>query len=259
MQLLSQTIGNTVVRRINFPKALAGKVTRGQSLNAKSRPLLSEHDEADTRQTCALVLLRLGLPDATRLAVRTTETVAVVCPLFSGSRCERASYQSASRTLGLTRWKAVFRASRKALRIDRQVREDATDFTTSPEIDVAIEHPEISAERRAKLSKQLRYAHTLLHAALGADTSRKRKSTFRTHLRTLRAFAGIWTGGFAKHPLCEGNSEDALNVVLHRFRAYLDKGENALTTAALANVPQGAQERELRSFAQIPAHFAIAE
>lgn len=259
MQLLTNSIGAAVIRRINFPKHAAARMTRGQSLNANLRPLLSEADEDDARQTCALVICQLGLPPETTLAVRATEAVANLCPLFVGSRCERASYTTAARTLGLARWVAVFRAVRRALRIDRRVREDAHDFSAAPQLDIAIEHPEVSAERRAKLAKQTRYAHALLFAALGADTSRKRKSTFRTHLSTLRAFAAIWGGHFTKRPLCDGKSEDALHVALYRFRQYLDKGEAAMTAAALAGIAQGPQERELRSFAQIPASFAIAD
>jgi len=259
MHLLAHSIGSAVIRRINFPKHTAARMTRGQSLAANLRPLLSPADEDDARQTCALVLSQIGLPAQTALGVRTTEKIATLCPLFAGSKCERASYTAAARTLGLAGWKAVFRAVRRALRIDRRVREDATDFTAAPELDVAVEHPEISTERRAKLAKQVRYAHSLLHAALGADSSRKRRSTFRTHLSTLRAFSAIWSGHFAKRPLCDGKSEDALHVALYRFRQFLDKGEAAMTAAALEEIPQRAPERELRSFAQIPENFAVAE
>lgn len=259
MHLLAYSIGAAVIRRINFPKHAAARMTRGQSLTANLRPVLSSADEDDARQTCALVLCQIGLPAPTALGVRTTEKINTLCPLFKGSKCERASYTSAARTLGLAGWKAVFRATRRALRIDRRVREDATDFSTAPELDVAIEHPEISEERRARLGVQVHYAHSLLHAAFGADTSRKRRATFRTHLSTLRAFSAIWSGHFAKRPLCDGKSEDALHVALYRFRQYLDKGEAAMTVAALADIPQGAQERELRAFTQIPASFAIAE
>jgi hypothetical protein len=234
-------------------------MTRGQSLNANLRPLLSDADEDDARQTCALVLCQIGLPAPTALGVRTTETISNLCPLFKGSKCERASYTSAARTLGLAGWKAVFRAVRRTLRIDRRVREDATDFSAAPELDVAIEHPEVTAERREKLAVQVRYAHSLLHAALGADSSRKRRATFRTHLSTLRAFTAIWSGHFTTRPLCEGKSDDALHVALFRFRKYLDKGEQSMTATALADIPQGAQEREFRAFAQIPENFAVAE
>jgi hypothetical protein len=252
MQLLIQSTASAIIRRINFPKRLAGRMTRGQSQRASLRPLLSEHDEQDARQTVALVLCQVGLPAPTHAAIARAERIATLCPLFARSRCERASYISAARTLGLDRWKACFRAVRGALRIDRRVREDATDFAQIeaqtdqdadisprvPEVLIRLEHATETEQRRAKLARRTRYAHSLLHAAFAADKSRKRRATFRTHLSTLRAFAAIWGGRFASRPLCEGKSDDALHAVLCRFRQYLTKGETALTAATMDGVAE---------------------
>ncbi len=256
MQLLIQSTGAAVIRRINFPKRLAARMTRGECQRSRLRPLLSEADEQDARQTVALVLCQLGIPDATRAAIERAERMAALCPLFKRSACERASYSAAARTLGLERWKACFRAVRSALRIDRRVREDATDFSTLPEVAVRVEHASEAECRRARLARRVRYARSLLHASLSADPSRKRVSTFHGHLSTLRAFAAIWGGKLAKRPLCEGDSEAALRVARHRFCAYLDKGEAALTAAAMNGIstarPRVCNERgELKAFAAL--------
>jgi hypothetical protein len=253
METFIQTVAATVIHRINFPKRLTGRMTRGQCERARVRPLLSEHDEQDARQTVALALLTVGVSEETAQRVRGVEAIAALCPLFE----VRKQNQTAARTLGITRWKAAFRATRRALRIDRRVREDAYSFADTPELDVAAEHATVTETRRADLARKVSYAHALIHAAYAADTSRKRRSTFHTHLRTLRAFAAIWGGKFAKHPLCEGASEDALSVTLYRFRMYLAKGEDALTAAAM----EGATHRratylcnergELKTFAAL--------
>lgn len=259
MHLFIKSTAAAVIRRINYPKTPAARFTRAQSLDAKSRPLLSREDEKDAEQTCALALLHTGLTPATKLAIAATERIQSLCPLFHRSACERASYRAAARTLGLVRWKAMFRAVRSTLRIDRRVREDATDFSTMPEIAVTVENPEMSVERRKRLTRMVRYAHSLLHSALAMDDSRKRRSTFRRHVGTLRAFTAIWSGGFTHHPLCEGDSEGALRKVLQRFREYLEKGEGNATFASLEGVPVGAQVRELRTFALIPENFAVGD
>jgi hypothetical protein len=253
---LINSIGAVIVRRINFPKVFAGRMTRRQSENARLRPLLSASDEADAKQTVALALCQLGLPVATQQAIARAERIAALCPLFGASKCERASYANAARTLGMERWKACFRAVRRELRIDRRVREDATDFSTAPEIEIVATHPEISQERRDKLARQITYARALLHAAYGADTSRKRRATFHTHLSTLRAFSAIWGGRLASRPLCAGDSEAAIRVTLFRFRSYLEKGEVALTQAALADAPRYSAKvanaiGELKTFAAL--------
>lgn len=256
MQLLIQSTGAAVIRRINFPKRLAARMTRGECQRARLRPLLSEADEQDARQTVALVLCQLGLPDATRAAIERAERMAALCPLFARSACERASYSAAARTLGLDRWKACFRAVRSALRIDRRVREDATDFSTLPEVSVRVEHPSVAEYRRAKLARRVRYMHSLLHAALSVDDSRKSRAVFRKHLGMLRTIAAIWGGRLATRPLCTGKSESAIRVLFSRFHDYMNNGEAALTAAAMEGIstarPRVCNERgELKAFAAL--------
>lgn len=187
---------------------------------------LSFHDREDVTQTCALAICKLGLAPETDRAVRTVEAIAMHCPLFHRSTCERASYVTAARGLGLERWKACFRASRRALRIDRRVREEAT--AQPPDV----QHPEVPEVRREKIAGQARHARSLLHAALKVDDSRKRRSTFHTHLSNLRIFTALWAGRMVDRLLCAGNSPDALNVLLHRFRSYCENGKLALAAAA---------------------------
>src|SRR5215213_806520 len=54
--IFAESIAGAVIHRINFPKVKAGKVSRKASLEAKVRPLLSPEEQADARQTVALVL-----------------------------------------------------------------------------------------------------------------------------------------------------------------------------------------------------------
>lgn len=259
---LIESVAHTVTRRINFPRALTTRTTRGESLRAKMRPILSVHDQDDIAQTVALVLVRLGLPDATKQAISATEIIAARCPLFAGSKCERASYQSASRSLGLDRWKSCFRAVRGELRIDRTVREDATDFASDTAPDVSesahlwAKHPEVSAERRKMLARKVRYTHAQLCAAFAADPSRKCKATFKEHAATLLNFSRLWGGRFARKPLSDGLSESAIRVELHRFRKYLEKGEAELQRAALVGIQTGKTIRTLGAFSQIAENFA---
>lgn len=226
------------------------------------RPILCEADQQDAVQTVALVLCQLGIPDATRAIMVRAERMAVICPLFAGCASHRAMYSAAARTLGMERWKACFRAVRSALRVDRRVREDATDFSSVegrlalPEVTVRVEHPSDTEFRRAKLTRRVRYMHSLLHAALATDDSRKRRSAFRTNLSTLRSLAAIWSGKLATRPLCDGDSEAALRVVRHRFLAYLEEGEAALTAAAMEGIstarPRVCNERgELKALAAL--------
>ena len=250
---LSATVGASVIHRINYPKRLTRRMTRREVEKGNLRPLLSSHDEQDARQTVALALCTVGLDSVTLALAQNVEALGKVCPLFDA----RKGYQHAARSLGMARWKAAFRATRRTLRIDRRVREDAYSFSDSPELDIAIEHKEISEARRAKLAKEIRYAHTLLHAAYGADISRKRRATFRAQLSTLRAYSAIWAGRFAKHPLCAGKGESAIRLVQFRFEAYLTKGEAALTAAAFEGVaPRRAtslvnERGELKTFAAL--------
>lgn len=211
-------VAATVIRRINYPKALCGKqsfyakntakwkkgeATRGErqkSLNAKSRPLLSFNDEREVFQTCALVLI------------------------------QREALFSDSLTLG--DWKAVFRASRSFLGIDAkrefQIDDTASDLASEREAIAQEMDLEKQALRRQKFARRVKYARTCLFAARAADSSRKAKSKFRTNRAILHK---ITLGTFRPRNLTD-NEASALSMALSRFESYLASGEAELDREA---------------------------
>ncbi|MES2923151.1 MAG: hypothetical protein V4819_16465 [Verrucomicrobiota bacterium] len=211
-------VASTIIRRINYPKALCGKQSlyaketrkwkageatqgeRNKSLNAKSRPLLSKDDEHEVFQTCALVLIGRGA-------------------FFSAS-------------LNLGDWKALFRVSRALLKIDAK-----REFQAIPEaFDLADARNSINSEidlekqaaRREGFSKRIKYARACLVAARSVDLSRKAKSKFRTNRAILH---GVTLGTFRPRDLTY-NEASALSMALSRFEAYLATGEAELDRQA---------------------------
>lgn len=173
-------VARTIIRRINFPKALCGKqglhkrdsklgkagtATRGErekSLSAKSRPPLSQDDETEIFQTCALVMVARGI--------------------------------LASDSLTGEDWKALFRASRAALGIDRMrageiaTAPDDAIFTLSECVRSGYDAQAV-ALARVKLAKRITYWHSCLAKGRDVSTSRKRRAAWKNNLATLRKIA----------------------------------------------------------------------
>src|SRR5258708_3883889 len=94
-------ISNAIIRRINFPRAKgnarnweelnAPKVSRKASLNAKTRPMLSQWEMEEVHQTVAFVLVSRNVAPDARLSL--------------GENGD---------------WRAVFRAVRALLEIDKK-------------------------------------------------------------------------------------------------------------------------------------------
>ena len=173
-------VARTIIRRINYPKALCGKVSfykrdsklgkagsvtraeREKSLSSKSRPLLSENDECEIFQTCA------------------------------GEMIARGILQSESLTG--EDWKALFRASRATLGIDKA---RAGEISTSPEDAIFTLSESVRsgfdgeavALARVKLARRLRYWHSCIAKAREVSTSRQKRHAWQNQLATLRKIA----------------------------------------------------------------------
>lgn len=211
-------VSATVIRRINFPKALCGKVRtykrdsklgkagevtkaeREKSLSAKSRPLLSPDDEMEVFQTVALVLHGRG--------------------------------ELLSPTVSHGSWFAVFRACRKTLGIDRQ-RESITE-TPADEIADLMESAhcgydaELTARARVRLAKRVKYWHACIAKARDISQSRKKRAAWKNQLATLRAIAG---GSFAPRQSSQLEMQ-AYSKAKARLMEAVNAGESAFDMEA---------------------------
>ena len=192
-------------------------MTRNACLSAKVRPLLSEQDEQDTRQTCAMVLCATGT-------------------LYTG-------------TLTFGVWKECFRLARRNLRIDRQAKNKSEivriDAMTPEQVDCIAAETGFHAlplARRKVIARRIRYARACIAAKFQSDTTRQRSHNRRKALRMLRFCASHF------HKTGEGMSEicDSKTVIdttrgLRQskavFQKYLDKGEEILTASAMEGIP----------------------
>ncbi len=238
---LFERVANAVIHRINFPKTLAGKMTREASLSAKGRPLLTEQECQDARQSVAMVL----------------------CATDGASRLE------AGERLTLEHWKLMFREvrGRDCLGIDRRAKNKEGharfDAMTEAEISMAslkLELPTLPAARRSIIARQVRYARAVVSAAFHADPSRKAKANFRFASKFIRFLASQYKQGgeFGIGEVTKGNTGEALRVASFTFRNYFAKGEAILTAEALASIPVK-MTREFRAFSDIPENYAISE
>ena len=238
-------ISNAIIRRINFPRAKgnarnwhelnAPKVSRKTSLNAKARPMLSQWEMEEVHQTVALVLVARGVSPSDRL------------------------------TLGENGdWRAVFRAVRALLGIDKKARSHREyiaheslpdDVLRSEPMPAFVAHPaeirELHAVHRQRLARKYAYARSVAFAAFQAETSRKRKHNYHQAIATLRTNLRA-TFREVNTPLFEGTCEDVRFKRDQRLRDYLKKGESALNDSA----PSRVESLTLHSFTQLRAPIA---
>ncbi|MEA3207333.1 MAG: hypothetical protein QOE70_390 [Chthoniobacter sp.] len=264
-------IGGVIVHRINFPKTLAGKaseprkaakvrnvtlaketpfadaltvratVHRKACPSDKVRPMLSETEVADAKQTTALALIATGALE--RMA--------------HGGRM----------TLG--DWKVAFRAVRGAdcLRIDRKAKNQSEVVSISsltPEaanfIAATQGFPTLPQARRDAIAREVRYLRACFFARFKADASRKRANSYRNANRFLRFTLSQYkaTGAWGHAEVSNGNSPQSFRMAHDTWRKYRDAGEAILTAESLAFIP-AKKDRTLRAFADIPENFAIAD
>ena len=226
-------VAATIIRRINYPKALCGKVTlykrdsklgkagsvtraeRGKSLNAKAREILSQDDECEVFQTCALVMVARGILHS---------------PSLTGED-----------------WKALFRETRAALGIDRM---RAGEISTAPDDaiftlaeSVRSGHDgEAVALARVKLARRLRYWHACISKARAVSSNRQRAGNWKMHLSTLRKIAAgnLAFSGMTK-PEIDFASKSKTKLV-----AAVSAGERAFDLEAEEQA-QGAQDKRQRA------------
>lgn len=216
-------VARTIIRRINYPKAWCGKqalykkdthrkgvafkageATKGErekSLSSKSRPLLSSDDECEIFQTVALVMVARGI--------------------------------LASDSLTGEDWKALFRASRATLGIDKA---RSGEVSTSPDdaIFTLLEavrsgyDSEAVALARVKLAKRLRYWHSCISKAREVSISRQKKHAWKNQLATLRKIAA---GNLTFSGMSHQEIKDASKARLTLIKA-VDLGEAAFDSEA---------------------------
>jgi hypothetical protein len=226
-----KSISDSIIHRINFPKVLAGKVSRKASLEARSRPLLSKWDCEEVTQSVALALVATGA-------------------------WERE-------TMNFGDWKPCFRAARLAISVDRDSKRgqcatsNSLDAMSDEELQymAAKERKPYMQAKEAIVARRIRYEVDCLRAFRDADPSRKRKANFKKQLRVLRYLASIYkaTGqGFSE--ITDGDSDDNLAVIIFTYREYLKKGEIILTAETLENTPK-VRRVELKSLSEIAVPF----
>jgi hypothetical protein len=211
-------IAATIVKRINYPKALCGKQSlykvdsklgkageatkaeRAKSTSAKVRRLLSPEEECEVFQTCALVLVSKGKLHAEKLT--------------------------------LEDWKELFRASRKALGIDRM---QGTELATDPTSEVfsLLEQAngfdaESIAIARQRLAKRFKYWYACLKKSLQVSSKRERKANFKRQRFTLRKFAA---GNFRVSNMSQAELQQASKSQAKLFKSIAE-GEAAFDTEA---------------------------
>lgn len=222
-------IGNAIIHRINYPKTLAGKVTRTASLNARTRPLLSHTEEQDARQTCALALARCGALERGKMT--------------------------------FPDWKIVFREVRRELRIDRNSKRGQCD-TANP-IDLMSEaeadfltaklRAPYSQARRVAIARKMRYIRALVFTSFSLDEKRPRIATFKKQLGVCRFLCSLYSGtsrGFSEI-MGDAEGESSMRSTIKRFRDYIATAEEYLTAQALQGVK--ARKIEFKSFADLAA------
>lgn len=172
-------------------------MTRRAALRAKLRPLLSEPDCQEVRQTVAMVLTSNGAIYGDKLT--------------------------------LADWRACFYASRVLLRIDRKLREDTTELATLDRIAVTVTEPAKFTARRNVIARRSRWLHACIWRAYQADKSRKRKANLtRSHrfLQCLISQAG--SAGISNATIADCATLDGLRMAKMRFQQYCDTGERLL-------------------------------
>lgn len=248
---LVERVARSVIHRINYPKRACGarkgkdgvwrSMSRLAALNAKSRPLLSEWDEEDVRQVCALVLHGSGA-------------------LYSHASYTDARGEQRSGRATLQDWRDCFTAARVLLRIERKFHEDAYDLAKlgREPLSYALTSDAKHSPRRRVIARNVRYQRDLIRAAFTADNSRQRAHNRRKAMRFLRYLtsnARVNGLGYA-----EVSTADNQRDVLAAYRKYTARGEEILTAQSLANVKQDTYSREeqlTRSFArEMYSHLA---
>jgi len=236
-------VARTIIKRVNFPKALcgaqalykrdsklgkAGEATRAErdkSRNAKARPLLSQDDECEVFQTCAGVMIARDI--------------------------------FYSETLTGEDWKALFRASRLALGIDKA---RADEISTAPEDAIfALAESvrngfdaEAVALARVKLARRARYWHSCISKAREVSKSRQSRYAWKLQLATLRkVIAGNQTlRGVSTHQEIKDASKARLRLI-----KSVQEGESAFDAEAESEVNE-AFSRRLRGIeAALYAHL----
>jgi len=225
-QLLN-TVSATIIRRINFPRALTRAQNKTSANNAKLRALLTQEEEAEIRQTCALVLIQA---DAENFP------------------------------LPYSAWIACFRASRIAItscasRITKRFHDEisqnerldiqSADFSAYGPRDTNAEF-----ERRARIAKRANYLRSVMHAAFTVDPSRKKQVNRTRALRFVR-FATRALAGFG-HGIHEEVflKKDTRKKTRQKIQDYLMAGEMELTRQTLNGAPTR-KTRDCKSFSEL--------
>lgn len=289
---LLNIIAASVVRSIAFPRKLAGRMTRGQSLNARMWVDLSEHDREDVRQSVALAILSAGLLDckafravdaagaksanAAALARRaaTCDAPAALLALESAHEGEREVCKLAIRSVPFSVWRAAFIAARRTLRMGNRAGDSMLyanplpimgDGADAARLDLngfCEPSPDLEARaiRRVRLARRARYLRECISAAHGVDLSRKRDAGRKGARRFLRWLAA-YSAGHAFGALefsgraGDGRRDQALNDAKRRFVEYIARGESELTRRTMEGIPL-CKVRVYRTLANLPAMVA---
>lgn len=222
LSLQLERVSRAVIHRINFPKVLAGKMGRIASLRAKSRPLLSEHDQQEVAQTVSLVLCATG----------TVQRMAEPLATAQGPRGLVVSFAD---------WKACFRAvrSKGCLRIETgHCKADATDIATLHEASEAdaigcavgrfFRVDRAQEIRRQVIARRVRYLRACINARFATDPSRQRKHNRAKALRFLRYLASQYSAGMGEVEILDADTPEAAYMARNRFEKYVAAGEAAL-------------------------------
>ena len=222
----------TIINRINFPKREAKRMTRGQCLKSRNRPLLSQEDEAEISQTVALVLVQAG---------------AFYVPL---RKATGKDYFSPA--VPMTVWFRAFRLCRAVVlrnhlaadnerELDAMTVCDDAGNTLAFDPIAALPDPESQIIFRNRIAGKAKIAMALIRASHNADTSRKRNAGKVGAIHCLRFILSACTG----NGLCEADiweSTEARFKAMQRFEQYMTKGivalNGGLTYTGNAGVPQ---------------------
>ena len=224
---LLDKVSATIIRRINFPRALTRAQNKTSANNAKMRQLLTQEEESEIRQTCALVLLQANAENF---------------------------------PLPYSAWIACFRSSRMAItscasRITKRFHDEISqnermDIQSAEFSAYGVRDTQEEPTRRAWIARRANYMRGVVHAAFSRDLSRERKSNRKRALHFIR-FATRALAGFG-HGIHEEIflNKDNRKKTRQRAQEYLGKGEVELTRLSLQGAPTR-KTRDCKSFSEL--------
>ena len=226
-------VSATVIRRINYPRSLTRAQNKTSATNAKMRALLTQDEENEIRQTCALILVQSDAENFPLLY-----SVWITC--FRASRIAITSCAS-----------RISKRFHDEMIQNERLNIQSAEFSAYGSRDIN-EEP----KRRALIAKRAKYLRNVINASFSIDPSREKKSNRKRALHFIR-FATRALAGFG-HGIHEDIflKKDTRKKTRQRLHDYFENGEAELTRLSLYDAPTR-KTRDCRSFSELSVLMSI--